>query len=145
VGPSKVPARRSLHALAPAWGCVRIRKALPRDPAVDAYLASRRGVPGDTARWLAEICRATIPGCTEAVWHGSPKFCLADGTVVAYVATYTNHADLGLIQGALLADPDGLLEGTGKGLRHVKVAAPSAVPKAKLVRLLRAAVRRAAT
>jgi hypothetical protein len=123
---------------------VHIKKALPRDPAVDDYLASKRGVPGDTVRWLAEICRATIPGCTEAIWHGSPKFCLADGTVVAYVAAYTGHANLGLIPGAHLEDPDGLMEGTGKGLRHVKVAAPGAVPKAKLVKLLKAAAKRAA-
>jgi hypothetical protein len=123
---------------------VRITKALPRDPAVDDYLASKKGVPGDTVRWLAEICRAAIPGCTEAVWHGSPKFCLADGTCVAYVAAFTNHADLGLIQGALLEDPDGLLEGTGKGLRHVKLEAPSAVPKVKLVKLLKEAVKRGA-
>jgi hypothetical protein len=123
---------------------VRIKKAVPRDPAVDDYLASKHGVPGEAVRWLADICRATIPGCTEAIWHGSPKFCLADGTCIAYVASFTGHADLGLIEGAHLEDPDGLLEGTGKGLRHVKVAAPGAVPKAKLIKLLKAAAKRAA-
>ena len=31
------------------------------------------------------------------------------------------YINLGFYQGAVLADPQGLLEGTGKGLRHVKL------------------------
>jgi hypothetical protein len=119
---------------------VHIKDAVPRDPAVDEYLARKVGIPGETARWLADICRTTIPGVKEAIWHGSPKFCLDDGTCIAYVSTHKDHANLGFIQGAQLEDPDGLLEGTGKGLRHIKLEKVGAVPKAKLVKLLRGAV-----
>jgi hypothetical protein len=31
------------------------------------------------------------------------------------------YVNLGFYQGALLVDPKRLLEGTGKGLRHVKI------------------------
>ena len=31
------------------------------------------------------------------------------------------YINLGFYQGAVLADPERLLEGTGKGLRHVKI------------------------
>ena len=39
----------------------------------------------------------------------------------AYVMPHAAHANLGFYQGALLDDPAGLLEGTGKRMRHVKL------------------------
>ena len=41
------------------------------------------------------------------------------------------YINLGFYQGAVLADPERLLEGTGKGLRHVKIA-PWPTPTALL-------------
>lgn len=38
-----------------------------------------------------------------------------------YIAPHKNHVNLGFYHGAALSDPDGLLEGTGKMLRHVKI------------------------
>ena len=34
---------------------------------------------------------------------------------------FNAHADVGFFLGAWLDDPDGLLEGTGKRMRHVKL------------------------
>jgi hypothetical protein len=45
----------------------------------------------------------------------------ADGWGVAYISIQSKHANLGFFKGASLPDPDGLLEGTGKNLRHVKM------------------------
>ena len=39
----------------------------------------------------------------------------------AYIAIYSKHVNLGFYHGATLKDPDGLLEGSGKLLRHVKI------------------------
>jgi hypothetical protein len=39
----------------------------------------------------------------------------------AYLMPQTNYVNLGFYHGANLKDPEALLEGTGKGLRHVKV------------------------
>jgi hypothetical protein len=39
----------------------------------------------------------------------------------AYIMPLRESVNLGLYQGALLDDPKELLEGTGKGLRHVKI------------------------
>lgn len=38
-----------------------------------------------------------------------------------YVLPYSKHVNLGFYNGALLPDPSGVMEGTGKKLRHVKV------------------------
>lgn len=39
----------------------------------------------------------------------------------AYIMPQGEYVNLGFYQGASLSDPSGLLEGTGKALRHVKV------------------------
>lgn len=38
-----------------------------------------------------------------------------------YIGAYRAHVNLGFYYGAELADPLGLMEGTGKNLRHIKV------------------------
>jgi len=38
-----------------------------------------------------------------------------------YIGAYRAHVNLGFYYGAELADPRGLMEGTGKKLRHIKV------------------------
>lgn len=49
--------------------------------------------------------------------HGPKK--MSEG--YAYIQPHKNWVNLGFYMGAMLADPEGLLEGTGKKLRHVKV------------------------
>lgn len=123
---------------------MRVKATKPRDPAVEAYVKGQKGEVGETTRWLVDLVRETVPASTEAMYHGSPKFCLPDGTWFCYVATYTRHVNLGFVQGTTMDDPDGLLEGTGKRLRHVRLEGPRAVPKTKLVRLLKQAAKAAA-
>jgi hypothetical protein len=41
----------------------------------------------------------------------------------ANIMPFKDHVNLGFYHGAALADPNGLLEGTGKGARHVKLRA----------------------
>jgi len=38
-----------------------------------------------------------------------------------YIGAHREHVNLGFYYGAELSDPEGLLEGTGKKLRHIKV------------------------
>ena len=49
-----------------------------------------------------------------------------------YVLPYDNWVNLGFYRGADLEDPEGLLEGTGANMRHVKVRAVDAVPERAL-------------
>ena len=85
------------------------------------------------ARELAEHARALIqavyPAVVEVPWpkqrvigYGvgpkkmSEHFC--------YIAVSKNHINLGFMYGAELPDPEGLLEGEGKLLRHVRITQP---------------------
>ena len=63
-----------------------------------------------------------------------------------YVLPYQRWINLGFYQGAGLPDPDGLLEGTGARLRHVKVRSVAAADAPAIRALVEAALteRRAA-
>ena len=78
------------------------------------------------ARRLRAIIRAVDVNTVETVRLGDnaatygvgPKK-MTDG--YAYIMPMRGYINLGFYQGAVLADPERLLEGTGKGLRHVKI------------------------
>jgi hypothetical protein len=58
----------------------------------------------------------------------------------AYISVQSSHVNLGFYHGASLADPDGLLEGTGKGLRHTKIRSLSEAKRPAVATLLREAI-----
>ena len=57
----------------------------------------------------------------------------------AYIMPKATYVNLGFYNGAALVDPAGLIEGTGKRLRHVKVHSIEEVGKPSLRRLIAAA------
>jgi hypothetical protein len=54
----------------------------------------------------------------------------------AYVDAFTAHVNVGFFRGAEIADPKGLLEGTGRFMRHVKLRPQSDVDDAALMKLI---------
>lgn len=85
---------------------------------------------------LRSIVKKALPGAVEAVKWGVPYYTL-DGVGVASIADYANHVNLYLMQGAQLSSD--LLEGTGKGMRHVSVKTTAGIREKELTRLLREA------
>jgi hypothetical protein len=57
-----------------------------------------------------------------------------------YVAAYEKGVNIGFWAGALLPDPDGLLEGTAKQARHVKIRTASDVDRPGVLALIRSAI-----
>jgi hypothetical protein len=58
---------------------------------------------------------------------------------VMYIAGFTSHANLGFYWGAQLPDPNGLLEGIGKRMRHVKLISPQDLARPGMRELVKAA------
>ncbi len=58
----------------------------------------------------------------------------------AYVAVFPGHLNLGFYRGATLKDPKGILEGTGKNLRHVKLRTLADWKRPAVADLLRQAI-----
>ena len=67
-----------------------------------------------------------------------PTACVGDAAFL-YVAAYKAHAAVGFFHGADLPDPTGLLEGTGRRMRHVKLRWGAPIPDAALEALIAAA------
>lgn len=111
---------------------------MDRNPEVDRFVEEQPGQHGKTVALLVDLVRETLPDAKEKLHHGAPWF-QVDGQMVCYVAAHSKHVNLGFRYGALLDDPDGLLEGTGKQMRHVKLRDPAAIPQETLARLLKRA------
>ena len=115
----------------------RLKDPKKRHPQVDRILAGD-GDAAEAGRWLADLIRATVKDAEEGVYHTMPTWAIQDGVGFAHVSVYTNWASLGMT--GRVDDPDGLFA-KGKSIRYraVRVAAPDAVPKAKLVRMIKQA------
>ena len=66
---------------------------------------------------------------------GCPVACVGDAPF-GYVNAFKAHVNVGFFQGAELSDPAGLLEGSGKYMRHVKLKPGAAVNSAALRKLI---------
>jgi hypothetical protein len=88
-------------------------------------------------RWF-EVVRSCGDDVRELLHDGHPTACLS-GAGFAYVNAFKAHVNVGFFRGAELADPEGLLEGTGRFMRHVKLRPSEDVDAKALTRLIRAA------
>jgi hypothetical protein len=71
----------------------------------------------------------------ELFHDGHPTACVNDAAF-AYVNAFRAHVNVGFFRGAEIADPEGLLEGTGRFMRHVKLRPGSPVDASALKRLI---------
>ena len=75
------------------------------------------------ANTLDRTIRDADPELINSIKWGNPA-CEKQG-LVCYLAATKVYVSLGFFNGAALADPEGILEGKGKKLRHIKVRALS--------------------
>jgi hypothetical protein len=89
-------------------------------------------------RGLRSLVKAAVPGTKVTVnsW-GIPTFETKDPFCFYMVGK--NHVTFGFHYGTSLADPHGLLEGTGKNIRHVKLRAVEDLEQKGLKKLVLAA------
>jgi hypothetical protein len=71
---------------------------------------------------------------------GCPVACFGN-VPFGYVNVFTSHVNVGFFQGASLADPARLLQGSGKFMRHVKLRPGKPVDALALAGLIEAAYR----
>ena len=99
---------------------LRFPSAVQRDASVDAWFCK----PGDELRRIGQPWFEQMRGCgadvRELLHDGHPTACVGDAAF-GYVNAFSAHVNVGFFHGAVLDDPAGLLEGTGKRMRHVKL------------------------
>jgi hypothetical protein len=114
--------------------------AVKRDSAIDDWLERQPGELGSIARTWFAVMRQCGADVLELIHDGAPTACVEDAPF-AYVNAFTSHVNVGFFHGAALADPAGLLEGTGKRMRHVKLRPGQPVDAPALEALIDAAHR----
>lgn len=99
---------------------LRLSGAVERDPAIEAWMKAHKGELGAMARQWFDVMRRCGDEVRELLHDGCPVACLGN-VPFGYVNAFTAHVNVGFFRGADLPDPAGLLEGSGKRMRHVKL------------------------
>src|ERR1700728_4069373 len=117
---------------------LRFSGAVECDPAIEAWMDAHGGELGAIARAWFEVMRQCGDEVRELLHDGCPVACLGDAPF-GYVNVFTAHVNVGFFHGAALKDPDSLLEGNGKFMRHVKLRPGTATDAAALRKFIAAA------
>lgn len=121
-------------------GLLRFDGALERDPAIATWLAE---LPAElqslAGAWFARMRRCG-PDVRELMHDGLATACVGD-IPFAYVGVFRAHVTVGFFHGASLPDRAGLLAGSGRYMRHVKLRPGVAIDEPALEALVTAAYR----
>jgi hypothetical protein len=129
-----------LRALSAQQGLFRISKSSTRDPDVEAWLTDETGELRSTALQWFEQMRRCGDDVRELMHDGCPVACVEDAPF-GYVNSFKAHVNIGFFNGAFLEDPAGMLQGSGKRMRHVKLHSAESVNAKALSDLIVAAYR----
>jgi hypothetical protein len=116
----------------------RLSGSVKRDPAIRAWMNEHPGELGAIARHWFDVIRDCGDDVRELLHDGHPTACVA-GAAFAYVNAFKAHVNIGFFRGAELADPAGLLQGTGKYMRHVKLMPDGDLDATALIKLIESA------
>ena len=116
----------------------RFPTAIKRDPAIEVWMHEHSGELGLIARRWFEVMRAGGNDVRELLHDGHPTACVEDAAF-GYVNAFKAHVNVGFFRGAEIADPENLLEGTGKLMRHVKLRPECDVDTTALTTLIKTA------
>ena len=111
--------------------------AVKRDPAVDEWFEDRGELGAIARRWF-EVMRNQGDEVRELLHDRHPTACVGE-IAFGYVNVFSAHVNVGFFQGTELPDPNSLLEGTGKFMRHVKIRPGEMVDEAGLTNLIQEA------
>jgi hypothetical protein len=117
---------------------LRFPGSVKRDPAIEIWMDERPGELGEIARYWFEVMRGCGDDVRELLHDGHPTACVGDAAF-CYVNAFRAHVNVGFFCGAEIADPNSLLEGTGKFMRHVKLRPDSLVDSTALRKLIETA------
>jgi len=117
---------------------MRFSGSVKRDPAIETWMEKHPGELGEIAKRWFEVMRNCGDDVRELLHDSHPTACIGDAAF-AYVNAFNAHVNVGFFRGAAISDPDGLLEGTGKFMRHVKLRSEHAVNAVALTKLVHTA------
>jgi len=116
----------------------RLPGAATRGAAVETWLSSDSSELRALARtWFSHI-RGRGTDVRELMHDGGPAACVKDAAF-AQINAFKSHVNVAFFHGATLDDPAGLLQGSGKRMRHVKLVPGQVIDESALKKLIAAA------
>jgi hypothetical protein len=111
------------------------------DPKIQQFLAELPEDKRKVAMHVRDIVLAASPAVTEAIKWKQLTF-ISGKTNLAFIYTYPglDYMNLGFMQATSLTDPKKLFEGTGKGMRHIKIKTVKDIPAAQIKKWVKEAV-----
>jgi hypothetical protein len=107
---------------------------MPRHPppaALVKFLKPYDRAIQDLALKLRSLVLEEMAPCYENIYDAYSAVAIGYGTSdrlrdgIFHIAVYTKHVNLGFNHGATLADPLGILKGTGNQIRHISIKTPA--------------------
>lgn len=114
---------------------LRFHGSVKRDPAIASWMKAHPGGLGTIARHWFRVIRQCGDDMREVLHDGHPTACIDDAGF-AYVNAFKAHVNVGFFRGAEIPDPEKLLEGTGRFMRHVKIRPDSDLNAKALTKLI---------
>jgi hypothetical protein len=114
---------------------LRFNGSVEREPSIDVWMREHSGELGAIAQRWFEVMRFCGNDVRELLHDGHPTACIGDAAF-GYVNVFKDHVNVGFFRGAELPDANGLLEGTGKFMRHVKIRPGQRIDDAALSKLV---------
>lgn len=107
---------------------------------IDDYINSYAPELQAIIRTLREIAKKSMPEAYEMIYHAALCYSLSTSfDLICYIAPQKNYVNLGFFFGAHLHDPQHLLVGEGKRMRHIKVRSCEDASNPALEQLLKEA------
>jgi hypothetical protein len=107
------------------------------DPLISQYIETAAPEQQRIMSQIREIIHQAIPDIKESFKWSRPIFSTAKD--LAYLKTAKNYVTLGFNDYQKLEDPDGLLEGTGINMRHIKIKTAANIDPVLLEKWFKAA------
>lgn len=117
------------------------------DETIDDLFPTATEAVRDILTHVRRLVRDAVPEATEIFYHGALGYgaTRSGADRILYVAPQNGYVNLGFFFGAGVADPSGVLEGSGKRMRHVKIRTTLAVQNPALIPMIQEAWRNGVT
>ena len=100
---------------------------------IDDYINRQASPQKEICQHLRELILKTLPDTKEEMKWGAPVF----GEGKFYIGALKDHVNLGFSIIGLSGEEIALFEGSGKTMRHIKVAKPDNIDEKRIVELLK--------
>lgn len=111
---------------------------MANDLTPDSYFADIPEPLASAAAGLRSLILGMDGDLREVIKWGSPVY--ERNKPVIWIKAQKKHLTFGFFRGAELADPESLLEGTGKAMRHIKVRSSEVIAQQPVQNLVKAAL-----